>query len=82
MRLKEKVAIVTGAGSRGIGRSIALSFIREGARVAIVGRTLSKLEEAAREMEKAGGGSVLFTSSGAGLVGSPSSPPYSAAKVV
>jgi NAD(P)-dependent dehydrogenase (short-subunit alcohol dehydrogenase family) len=54
MRLKEKVAIVTGAGSRGIGRGIALSFVREGAHVAITGRTLSKLEDAARELKEAG----------------------------
>ena len=34
MRLKDKVAIVTGADSA-IGREIARSFVREGARVAI-----------------------------------------------
>jgi glucose 1-dehydrogenase len=55
LRLKDRVAIVTGAGSLGIGRGIALGFIREGARVAIVGRTLSKLREAARELQAAGG---------------------------
>ena len=34
MRLKDKVAIITGAG-RGIGRDIALAYAREGAHVVI-----------------------------------------------
>jgi 3-oxoacyl-[acyl-carrier protein] reductase len=57
MRLKNKIAIVTGVGSRGIGRAIASAFVREGARVVISGRTLSKLEDSAREL-RAGGGEV------------------------
>jgi dehydrogenase/reductase SDR family member 4 len=47
--LKGKVALITGA-SRGIGRAIAESFIREGARVVICGRKSETIHEVAREL--------------------------------
>jgi NAD(P)-dependent dehydrogenase (short-subunit alcohol dehydrogenase family) len=48
-RLKDKVAIVTGAGS-GIGCACALALAREGARVALVGRRNALLEAVGNEI--------------------------------
>jgi NAD(P)-dependent dehydrogenase (short-subunit alcohol dehydrogenase family) len=48
-RLNGKIAIITGAGS-GIGRACALALARAGAKVALVGRRRSFLEEVAHEI--------------------------------
>ena len=52
---KDKVVIVTGAGS-GIGRSIALAFATFGANVVLMSRNESKLNETATLVRAAGGG--------------------------
>lgn len=52
--LDGRVAIVTGAG-QGSGRGVALALAAEGASVAVVGRTESKLVDVAREIKDRGG---------------------------
>jgi len=58
MRLKDKVAIVTGAGS-GIGRAIALRFAQEGARVVLVDRDQAGGAKTLGLMAAAGGDAHL-----------------------
>ena len=53
MKLKDKVAIITGAGS-GLGRAIALRFAQEGARVVIAELNEAKGEEVLREVQALG----------------------------
>lgn len=54
MRLKDRVAIVTGGG-QGIGKAIALAFAMEGAKVVVAARTLPKLEDTLKHIKGKGG---------------------------
>ena len=54
MGLKDKVCIITGGGS-GIGLASAIMMAEQGARVVLVGRTASKVEDAAKKIESSGG---------------------------
>ena len=60
-RLKDKVAVVTGADS-GIGRAVAALFAREGADIAIL--YLCEHDDAAEQQGQRNGGRVLFQTLG------------------
>lgn len=60
MKLKNKVAIITGGGY-GIGRVIALRFAAEGGRVCVASRSKDNLDDAAREIEAEGGEVLAIT---------------------
>ena len=55
MRLKDKIAIITGGGT-GIGLATARAFCQEGAKVILFGRRKEKLEKA---VEKLGGSAMI-----------------------
>jgi NAD(P)-dependent dehydrogenase (short-subunit alcohol dehydrogenase family) len=54
MRFQDQVAIITG-GAKGIGRAVALAFIREGAMVVLVDIDKAGLAALREEIEKEGG---------------------------
>jgi len=60
MRLKDKVAIVTG-GAKGLGRAFALRLSEEGAKVMVVTRKdMDNLQETVRQIKALGGDARLF----------------------
>jgi NAD(P)-dependent dehydrogenase (short-subunit alcohol dehydrogenase family) len=59
MKFHDRTVLVTGA-SRGIGRSVALRFAEEGARLALVARSESELLQTAGAVEQAGARAVAI----------------------
>lgn len=60
MRLKDKVAVITG-GSSGIGKAITLGFVKEGAKVVIAALHEEPCMEAVKEVEDMGGEAMYYT---------------------
>ena len=59
MELETQVALVTGAGS-GIGKAAALKLAGAGAKVGVLGRTRSEIDQTAFEIEQSGGEAIAL----------------------
>jgi 3-oxoacyl-[acyl-carrier protein] reductase len=60
MKLKDRVAIITGA-ARGIGKAIVLTLVREGARVALIDVEKERSDALKEEIEKKGGKAIVVS---------------------
>ncbi|GEJ57933.1 SDR family oxidoreductase [Anaeromyxobacter diazotrophicus] len=58
-KVRDRVVVVTGA-SAGVGRAVARAFGQRGAKVGLIARTREALEDAAREIERAGGEAMVL----------------------
>lgn len=54
------MALITGAG-QGVGQGIALAMAKAGAKIALVGRTMEKLEASRKLIEKVGGEAMCLS---------------------
>jgi 3-oxoacyl-[acyl-carrier protein] reductase len=60
MKLRDRVAIITG-GARGIGKAIAFTFLREGAKIVLVDIDKKRLETVKDEIGKIGGEAIAIS---------------------
>jgi 3-oxoacyl-[acyl-carrier protein] reductase len=59
MRLKDKVAVIAGAGT-GMGRTAALLFAQEGAKVAVIARRKEVVQETVNTISQQGGQAIAI----------------------
>ncbi|MBV9786622.1 MAG: SDR family oxidoreductase [Chloroflexi bacterium] len=60
MQLKDKVALITGAGS-GIGKAAALLLAKEGAKIAALGHTEDELKQTVEQIQQSDGEAIVVT---------------------